>query len=57
VEGPILNKIFQKARDLAELQAIVGERIRYYSRIRRHSALGNEAPWAVLQKLVCARDA
>lgn len=49
--------LIQEARDLDELQAIVGERIRYYNRVRRHSALGNEAPWTALQKLIRSRGA
>ncbi len=39
------------AASLADLERIVGERIDYYNRRRRHSALGNRAPLAYLASL------
>jgi putative transposase len=36
------------AADLAELARVVGQRITYYNRRRRHSALGNQAPLVYL---------
>ena len=33
---------------LGELRIIVGERIRYYSRVRRHSSLGDRPPTAIV---------
>lgn len=49
------GSLIQEARDLEELQAIVGEQICYYNRSRRHSARRNEAPCTVLRKLVRSR--
>jgi putative transposase len=37
--------------DLAELERVVRQRIEYYNRRRRHSALGNQAPLAYLASL------
>jgi putative transposase len=39
------------ASSLAELERIVGERIDYHNRRRRHSALGNRAPFVYLASL------
>ena len=36
---------------MADLECIVGERIDYYNRRRRHSALGNRAPLVYLASL------
>jgi len=43
------------AASLAELERIVGQRIAYYNRRRRHSALGNQAPLAYLAGLKSRR--
>jgi len=40
---------------LADLERIVGERIDYYNRRRRHSALGNQTPLAYLESLNARR--
>jgi len=32
------------AQNLGELSAVVGERMRYYNEIRRHSTIGYQAP-------------
>ena len=42
------HSLFLDAEDLSELQAVVGRRIRYYNRERRHSSLGNHSPMAFL---------
>jgi transposase InsO family protein len=39
------------AASLADLERVVGERIGYYNRRRRHSALGNQAPLVFLAGL------
>ncbi len=39
------------AVDLAELIRLVSRRMRYYNRVRRHSTLGNQAPWTYVQSL------
>jgi len=39
------------APSLAELERVVGQRIAYYNRRRRHSALGNQAPLVYLASL------
>lgn len=36
--------LFWEQEDFQSLQAVVDERIRYYNRVRRHSALGNVSP-------------
>ena len=43
------------AANLAELERIVGQRIAYYNRRRRHSALGNQAPLTYLASLKSRR--
>jgi len=43
------------AVDLAGLARLVSQRIRYYNRVRRHSALGNQAPWPYVQALLSPR--
>jgi len=43
--------LLQDAPDVGELEKIVGERIRYYNRVRRHSSLGNQAPQSYLESL------
>jgi transposase InsO family protein len=43
------------ATSFAELDRIVGERIDYYNRRRRHSALGNQAPLVYLAGLKARR--
>ena len=37
------------ADSLEELRTIVGKRIRYYNRVRRHSSLGDRPPLAIIQ--------
>ena len=37
------------AESLDELRTIVGERIRYYNRVRRYSSLGDRPPMAIIQ--------
>ena len=39
------------AVDLADLIRLVSRRMRYYNRVRRHSTLGNQAPWTYVQSL------
>jgi len=39
------------AASFAELERVVGQRIDYYNRRRRHSALGNQAPLVYLASL------
>jgi len=39
------------AVDLTELIRLVSRRMRYYNRVRRHSALGNQAPWTYVHSL------
>ncbi len=39
------------AVDLAELIHLVSRRMRYYNRVRRHSTLGNQAPWTYVHSL------
>jgi putative transposase len=43
------------ASSLADLERVVGERIDYYNRRRRHSALGNQAPLVYLAGLKSRR--
>ena len=43
------------AESLADLERIVGQRIDYYNRRRRHSALGNQAPLIYLAGLKAGR--
>jgi len=45
------RSLFLDARSLEELRAVVDERMRYYNRVRRHSALGYQAPYAFLLSL------
>ena len=40
------------AVDLEGLARLVSQRMRYYNRVRRHSALGNQAPWTYIQALL-----
>ena len=42
------------ADSLEELRTIVGNRIRYYNRVRRHSSLGDRPPLAIIQD--CYRE-
>jgi putative transposase len=45
------RSLLLEASSLAELRRVVGERIAYYNRRRRHSALGYQAPLAFLASL------
>lgn len=40
--------LIQEANDLRELNAVIAERMRYYNHRRRHSTIGNVAPWTWL---------
>lgn len=43
------------AVDLATLTRLVSRRMRYYNRVRRHSTLGNQAPWTYVHSLLTPR--
>lgn len=45
------RSLLVEAASFAELERVVGQRIRYYNHRRRHSALGNLAPLAYLASL------
>lgn len=45
------RSLFADAADVDALRAIVSERMRYYNRERRHSALGNVAPFIFVRRL------
>ena len=49
------RSLLVEAASFAELARIVGQRIAYYNRRRRHSALGNQAPLAFLADLKVRR--
>jgi len=49
------RSLLVEAVDLVELERVVGQRIEYYNRRRRHSALGNQAPLAYLASLKSRR--
>jgi putative transposase len=49
------RSLLVEAASFAELERIVGQRIAYYNRRRRHSALGNQAPLAFLAALKVRR--
>lgn len=42
--------LFWEQADLASLKKVVGQRIRYYNHVRRHSALGNISPIRYLKE-------
>jgi len=44
------RSLLWEAEDIQALAAVVDQRIDYYNRERRHSSLGNTAPWAYLQE-------
>src|SRR2546426_236402 len=49
------RSLLVEAASFAELERIVGQRITYYNRRRRHSALGNQATLAFLAALEARR--
>jgi transposase InsO family protein len=49
------RSLLVEARDLVELETVVTERMVYYNRERRHSALGNQAPMAYVRALQTPR--
>jgi transposase InsO family protein len=48
--------LLQEAKDIDELREVVAKRIGYYNRVRRHSALGNQAPLNYVKSLLTEYD-
>jgi transposase InsO family protein len=44
------RSLFWEQEDLASVKKVVGQRIRYYNHVRRHSALGNQSPIRYLKE-------
>jgi transposase InsO family protein len=42
--------LFWEQEDLISLKRVIDQRIRYYNRVRRHSALGNKSPMQYLRE-------
>ena len=49
------RSLFVDAADLRELHRLVAARLAYYTRRRRHSALGNQAPLTFLKAWLASR--
>ena len=43
------GSLLSDARSLEELLAVVGTRMRYYNRVRRHSSLGDRPPLTIIE--------
>lgn len=51
-----IHSVIREAETLAELTGLVAQRMTYYNQRRRHSSLGQTAPWTFLSQALERRD-